>query len=232
MPNLYPIETFDRMDFFSPLDKQLYICKTQLEYLSWQGRLKYNMTKDNVIDVINAMDQEDERTIQVRVRLQEVVQGEGFELWTMYGRLTSMCIIKPRLWNQFGDLTQWKLCMIFEDHQAEVVSISVAQALGSFDAIMAWYALWRKWPMYYPAWDWATFIPGIGYPDKETSIPFISNSDEYKIRWMEVQKQQGGRYPLQENNVVWTDEHLCPYEKKVHREKLSEYHPRGNRVNL
>ncbi|WP_371070121.1 hypothetical protein, partial [Salmonella enterica] len=106
-------------------------------------------------------------------------------------------------------------------------SISVAQALGSFDAIMAWYALWRKWPMYYSAWDRATYIQGIGYPDKETSIPFISNSDEYKICWMEVQKQQGGRYPLQENNVVWTDDHLCPYEKKVHREKLSEYHPRG-----
>ena len=132
------------------------------------------------------MDQEDERTIQVRVWVQEVVQGEGFELWTMYGRLSSMCIIKPSLWNQFGDLTQWKLCMIFEDHQAEVVSISVAQALGSFDAIMAWYALWRKWPMYYSAWDWATYIPGIGYPDKETSIPFISNSVEYKIHWMEV----------------------------------------------
>ena len=67
MPNLYPIETFDKLDFFSPLDKQLYICKTQLEYLSWQGRLNYNMVKDNVIDVINAMDQEDERNIQVRV---------------------------------------------------------------------------------------------------------------------------------------------------------------------
>ena len=117
---------------------------------------------------------------------------EEFDIWTAYGLLHSLTILKPADENDIDNLLEWKVCMIFNEHQEDVVDMSVAEALGDFDHIIAWYALWRKWPIQYKIWEWASCVPDMLEPKEIGKIGF---ADVYKGYWKHVHEEESTKYP-------------------------------------
>ena len=154
----------------------------------------------------------------------------GPEIWTSYGKLTAMTITKPKSEGQFDDLRQWKLCMIFKEHQTKVIEIPVAAAMGEFAHIMAWYAFWRKWPIQYYMWEWAAYVCGeeenVSILTDFVRLGELGDSDEYKLSWHYVHDQEGSGYPLVNNNVDWKDKHVCTWETFGNLVNASTYLPR------
>ena len=123
-------------------DMKFRLWQHQLKFLRAYERIEYDLTKDRLVDILNRMENEDERAIEVRITLSDI--DEEFDIWTMYGHLHSITILKPEDANDVDNLLKWKVCMIFNEHQEGVVDMSVAEALGLFDHVIAWYALWRN----------------------------------------------------------------------------------------
>ena len=110
-------------------------------------------------------------------------------------------------------MDMWIVHMIFEEHQEEVKSYTVTEGIGYYDHIIAWYALWRKWPIQYEGWEWAAWL----YNDVEDKslIPEIGFSSVYKEWWEYVQTEKPDMYPLRDNMVYWDwDIHVDYWEKE------------------
>ena len=202
-------------------EKYFRIWKYQLEFLKEHKRIEYDMEKETLVDILNRMDHEDERTIAVRVKLMDI--DESFIIWTMYGKLSELCIKKPEDENQLDDLRKWKLLMIFEEHQEIVIDMSVAEGLGMFDHIIAWYALWRHWPTQYKVWEWTCNMKNLTRIEK---IKEIGYSADYERYWSYVHEADTNSYPVRGRHIEWKEEHMCYWEKKVKEEESETYLPK------
>ena len=134
---------------------EMRLWRFQALFLEEFCRIELNLPIRPLPKLLEEIQNEDERDITVRFDFEENPYYHFPEIWTRFGRLTKMAILKPKEIEDFNNLKKWKLVMLYPEHQKEVIEFDVADAIGQFDHIMAWYALWRKWPIQYPVWEWA-----------------------------------------------------------------------------
>lgn len=209
------------------LSRNFRIWKHVLEFLEVNKRIKFDLSRESLIQVLNRVEKEDERNIQVRLTMAEF-WGET-EVWTTWGKLTKMAVMKPKKMEDCYDLRKWKLLMIYKEHQKGVIELSVSSALGELDHILAWYALWRRWPLHYSCWEWACNIP-LRDVVEPTRMAEIGYSTTYKRYWSYVEEVQGSGYPMVDNDIDWSGEHICVWEHRNHTESIATYIPRVKRA--
>ena len=195
--------------------------KVVVKFMMDIGRMQVNWKYDALPDILHKLHHEDERQIPVRVKLIDLCPD--LEIWTIHGRLTQMAIRKPKYVTSFQDMEERTLLMIFEEHQDRVVEMSVKQGMAEYMHMIAWYALWRKWPVQYWMWAWATDVPDIGNPWK---VKILGYSDIYEKMWVKV-GEKDPKYPLMDNQVDWNyDSHVCYWEQWIQTMSSDTYMPK------
>ena len=186
------------------------------------GRIQYDLDYEPLPEVLMKVHNEDESLIPVRVTLADI--NSTFDIWTMYGKLTRMAILKPEYQTDFEDLGKWTLLMIFDQHREEVVKLAVDMAKMRFGHIMAWYAMWRKWPVQYHVWSWVINVPNVEDPREVGALGY---SDTYKGWWNLVHQSQDSEFPIEGNAVDWDlDVHRCYWERWIEMMKSKTYMPK------
>ena len=213
-------------------DVEFDLWKTQVRFLKEFKRITYNLEDDSLLDIMRQVDNEDERKVEVRVDM-NLKDLELPEIWTRYGKLDMMCVIKPEREEDFGDLREWQLCMVFLSHQRSVIHYDVASAIGVFDHILAWYALWRKWPVQYTEWEWCVDVWNY-LSSKESWSKFLDYgySGVYRTWWTWAEGSIT-RFPICENDVnLEGEDYECPWEMKLYEQRGDTYIPKLKRRRL
>ena len=80
----------------------------------------------------------------------------GFEYWTREGKLNKIIIQKPDIPEHFEDLHCWTAFIAYDGFHNNWKICDVVSLLDDDRYLVAWYALWRKWPLHYEAWESTT----------------------------------------------------------------------------
>ena len=79
----------------------------------------------------------------------------GFEYWTREGKINKIIIQKPDIPEHFDDLHRWTVFIVYDGFHNNWKTCDVVSLLDDDRYLVALYALWRKWPLQYGAWEWA-----------------------------------------------------------------------------
>ena len=77
------------------------------------------------------------------------------EYWTREGRISKIIIKKPEEPDHFDNLNYWTVYLSYDGFHGNWKVTNVYDLLDDDRYLVAWYALWRKWPIQYKAWEWA-----------------------------------------------------------------------------
>ena len=223
VPKCQDIPEYSGLENEYRCDRKIRLWKLLFSFLTSLGRIGDDTGAGEVIfhTMVKKVLEEDYSRVPVKVTLADI--SEELEIWIQYGKLTRMAIFKPERRENFNNLLYWKLCMIFDHHQAEVIEIPVALALRQFDHVIAWYALWRCWPVYYQIWEWVGNLPDVGNIEV---LQELGNSQEYKEKWQCVHNQIGSMYPLVDNRVDWSRNHVCCWQEDAVAKGIRVYWPK------
>ena len=214
------------------LDVEFDIWKMQLDFLRKFGRIKFDLEEDDLPDILEKIYKEDEQLIDVRIDLTDKVKWNLPDIWTRYGKLDKFCILKPKKIEDFGDLKKWDMYMVFSGQQDNIIEYDVAEGFGQFNHIMAWYALWRKWPTQYTVWEWACNL----WKRFETINMFLDygNNGVYKEWWSWAQEEIAWLPTNMDPEMLNEEEHSCPWERKVigNADAKTSYEPKLKRQRL
>lgn len=116
---------------------------------------------------------EPEHLVKKNITFDEV--APGLEYWNKEGRITRMIIQKPAMKEHFDDLSQWEAVIFYDEFYTTWKITDVESLLDEDRYLVAWYALWRKWPIQYRVWEWAGRFKEVRNPFKAPNY-----SDHYK----------------------------------------------------
>ena len=209
VPGCKLIEKFDNDDQ-DHLDQVFRLWKQQVRFFTFYAMGVNRNSVNSLPKVLSMLASKEGSHTGVRLKIGSILGS--VEFWTIYGKLEEMAILKPKDKNDFMDLTKWSLVMMFPKHQTRMIILSVADAIGRFDHVMAWYAFMRKFPVEYEIWNWAGNIYSHHDIKNPEVLASLGLSEEYKLYWSYVHEQEGSGYPMMNNQLEWTDDLKCPWE--------------------
>ena len=118
-------------------DEVFDLWKRQVKFLKQFDRIKYNMAEDTLGEITRMVEAENESDISVRVNMFTKPAAILPTIWTRYGRILTMCILKPVKVEDFEDLRKWTLYLACDNQQDRIIKLDVARAFGQLDHIMA-----------------------------------------------------------------------------------------------
>ena len=132
----------------------------------------------------------------------------GFEYWTREGKISKIIIHKPDNPEHFGDLHRWMAFIAYDGFHDNWKMCDVVSLLDDDRYLVAWYALWRKWPLHYEVWEWAG-----RYKEVRNALKGPNYCDYFKGLYEEEINQ--GKLVLKESNFMleWQLFHHCGWDK-------------------
>jgi hypothetical protein len=215
---------------WNELDIEFDIWKTQVKFLKDMKRINYNLEEETLVDIVKRIDNEDEKQIDVRIELWKKDEWNLPDIWTRYGKLDKICIMKPEKEEDFRDLSKWIVAMLFMRQQNNVIEYDVCEAYRQFDHIIAWYAMWRKWPIQYTVWEWAASL--MKKLDTEAKFLDYGHNGVYQ-RWWQWAEERIEWLPTNISDEELNDEdHCCPWEEKLYNSSGTSYIPKIKRRRM
>lgn len=220
----------DEYKDWNDIDIEFDVWKTQVKFLKNVKRIDYDLSEETLADIIGRINNEDERLIEVRLELWKKEEWNLPDIWTRYGKLDKICIMKPEKIEDFNNLRKWIVAMLFMGQQNTVIEYDVAEAYGHLDHIIAWYAMWRKWPIQYKAWEWAVSL--MKKLDTDAKFLDYGYSGVYQ-RWWQWAEQEISWLPTNTSDEELNgDDHACPWEQKLLADKSTSYIPKIKKQKL
>lgn len=172
-------------------------------------QLQVNRIKANDLmkwrDVMELVRREPEHLVKKNITFDEIVPG--FEYWTREGRVTRMIIQKPANPEHFEVLHRWTAVIFFDEFHKQWKTCDVESLLDDDRYLVAWYALWRKWPIQYKVWEWAG-----RYKEVRNALKAPNYSVHFRELYMkEIRLGKMEKIP-QEEFWSWQRHHLCPWD--------------------
>ena len=147
------IMDYDVLGRESQEEAEARVYRVQMTFLKDVGRYKQE-GKENLDEQIKKVKLEPEEEVGVRLNLEEIIQG--WDYCNDQGKVSRMAIIKPGHQGEAHNLKNWTVLLIYNEHQTMVWRRTVLEAMDDGDRyLVAWYALWRKWPLQFYNWKWA-----------------------------------------------------------------------------
>ena len=169
------------------------------------GRIKANdlLTWQDVIDLVK---QEPEHLVKKNIKFEDILPD--FEYWTRDGKVARMIILKPAFDEHFDNIYRWEVHMAYDGFVDNWRVGSVFEFLDDDRYLIAWYALWRKWPMQYKAWEWAGKFQEVRNASKGPNY-----CKHFKDLYME--EINSGKLILKQSDWKWSWQgyHRCMWDK-------------------
>ena len=148
---------------------------------------------------------EPEHLVKKNITFEEIVPG--FEYWTREGKITRMIIQKPVEEEHFDDLHRWTAVLFYDEFHTNWKITDVESLLDDDRYIVAWYALWRKWPIQYKVWEWAGRFKEVRNPFKAPNY-----SDHFKKHFMKEIEEGRVKLIPKERFWKWQRHQLCTWD--------------------
>ena len=158
-------------------EKKLRIWKAQTTFLIDVERLEEEEgdTLETLVDKVKA---EHETEIPVRVEFDKIMSN--WDYWNAAGRVTKMMIAKPRFRDDAVDLSNWTVTIYCDEYCIRAERKTVLEALDHGDRyLIAWYAMWRRWPLQYKNWEWAARFKEVTHACRPPNSSYY-----YKEKWL------------------------------------------------
>ena len=156
-------------------------------------------------DVMEMVKREPEHLVKKNITFDDIVPG--FEYWTREGRVTRMIIQKPTNEEHFDVLHRWTAIIFYDEFHKNWKTCDVESLLDDDRYLVAWYALWRKWPIQYKVWEWAGRFKEVRDAFKPPNY-----SDHFKSLYMkELRSGKIEKIPKEEH-WMWARHHLCEWD--------------------
>ena len=116
-------------------------------------------------------------------------------------------IKKPDTVEEFGNLENWVVVIAYDDFHENWLTTSVVEMMEEDRFLMAWYALWRKWPLFYPVWEWAARF-------KEVRDPLMMPNycKYFKTKYEAAILSGDCNLIPKENFYTWVGHHMCAWD--------------------
>ena len=139
-----------------------------------------------------------EKVGEIRSKVDFGLLSPTLEYWTRDGKVTRMSIHRPEKLTDYNNLNHWKVFLFFDEHSEEPLIKDVGSLMYEERYLIAWYALWRKWPMEYKVWKWAA-------GKKEVVNPLVppNSSFWYKSKFEEWEANVGFRRIPRDEWLFW-----------------------------
>ena len=157
------------------------IWRTVATFLIRVGRLKVN-DELNWTQVKDVISKEMEHNVMKNITFDMILPG--FDYWSREGKLSRMVIKKPRYASNFDNLDYWRVTLFYDGYEDNEHTTTVLFAMMTDRYIIAWYALWRKWPLQYKVWEWAG-----RFKEVRDALTPPNSSDYFKNKHKEEEKK-------------------------------------------
>ena len=194
----------DPRDQEDPEKRRLRILNVVLTFQIRVGRINQHDKDLDWKSLSNLMYTEPEHKVKKNLNFPEDVK---LNYWTREGKITKMIIRKPDKPEHFDNLNYWTIVVAFDAFHSNWLTTTVAEFMYEDRYLIAWYALWRKWPLFYPVWEWAGRF-------KEVRDALITPNycKYFKDKYMEVIESGKCELIPKERYWSWSGHHMCQWD--------------------
>ena len=182
------------------------IWRTVATFLIRVGRLKVN-DELNWTQVKDVFSKEMEHNVMKNITFDMILPG--FDYRSREGKLSRMVIKKPRYASNFDNLDYWRVTLFYDGYEDNEHTTTVPFAMMTDRYIIAWYALWRKWPLQYKVWEWAG-----RFKEVRDALTPPNSSDYFKKKHKEEEKKPTYKKIKREPWYPWWEKvHECSWDR-------------------